>query len=97
MLIIPLQAVPNQQVTTLLDGQYVQIDVFQKTTGLFANVYQNNDLVVGGVICQDRNRLIRSAYLGFSGDLAFVDMEGTDDPSYEGIGSRFLLLYLPAT
>lgn len=94
MLIIPLQAIPNQQLTTLLDGQYVQIDVMQRRTGLFASIYLDNELVIGNVICQDRNRLVRSKYLGFSGDLAFVDMQGADDPTYAELGSRFKLIYL---
>lgn len=94
MIKIPLQAIPSQQVTVLLDNQYVQVDVYQKRTGLFANVYLDNVLVIGGVICQDRNRLVRSTYLGFTGDLAFVDMNGTDDPTYDGLGDRFQLMYL---
>lgn len=95
MQIIPLQATPSQQVTALLGGQYVQIDVKQRRTGLFATVYLDDALVVANVICQDRNRLVRSTYLGFAGDLAFVDMRGADDPTYDGLGDRFQLVYLP--
>lgn len=94
MLVIPLAPTPSQHVTTILGSQYVQIDVFQKRTGLFANVYLDNVLVIGGVICQDRNRLVRSEYLGFAGDLAFIDTRGSDDPTYDGLGDRFKLLYL---
>lgn len=94
---IPLQSVPKQQVTTVLDGQYVQIDVEQHRTGLFANIYLDNELVIGGVVCQDRNRLVRSTYLGFAGDLAFVDSIGTADPDYTGLADRFALIYLSAS
>ena len=52
---------------------------------------------MAGVICQDRNRLVRSAYLGFAGDLMFEDLRGTDDPTADGLGSRFQLVYLDAS
>lgn len=91
---IPLQAVPSQTVTVLLDEQYCQINVYQKAYGLFVDLYINNALVIGGVIAQNLNRIVRSSYLGFSGDLAFVDTQGTDDPHYSDLGGRFSLLYL---
>jgi hypothetical protein len=40
---------------------------------------------------------VRSAYLGFVGDLMFQDLQGTDAPTYDGLGSRFQLVYLDAT
>lgn len=90
---IPLKPVPLQTVTATLNGQAVQIDVRQRRTGLFADLYVSNKILVAGVICQDRNVWVRSAYLGFSGDLAFVDMQGTSDPTVDGLGTRFRLCY----
>ncbi|MNT60795.1 hypothetical protein D3C72_1984020 [compost metagenome] len=46
------------------------------------------------VLCHDRVRLVRSAYLGFFGDLTFVDIQGHADPQHEDLGSRFVLAYL---
>ena len=94
MLIIPLQAVPSQHVSTMLSRQYCQIDVYQKLFGLFLDLYVNNSLVIGGVACQDRKRIVRSTYLGFVGDLAFFDRQGTSDPAYAGLADRFGLAYL---
>ncbi len=94
MLIVPLKAVPNQTVTIQLGGQTCQIDVFQKLFGVFLNLYVSNVIVIAGAICQDRNPVVRSAYLGYIGDLMFFDTQGADDPTYEGIGSRYLLGYL---
>ncbi|MGV1221569.1 phage baseplate plug family protein [Klebsiella pneumoniae] len=37
--------------------------------------------------------LVRYKYLGFSGDLVFVDSKGTADPYYDEIGTRFKLYY----
>jgi hypothetical protein len=35
--------------------------------------------------------------VGFIGDLIFIDTQGTSDPNYTGLGSRFLLAYLSPT
>lgn len=92
--IVPLQPVPSQIVSANLDNQNVQLNVYQKHFGLFIDVYSNNDLIIGGVICQDRNRIVRSLYLGFSGDFLFIDTQGEEDPDYTGLGARFSLVYL---
>lgn len=94
--IIPLSAVPSQSFAVNLAGQPCQITISQKSTGLFVDLYVNSALIIGGVIAENLNRIVRSAYLGFIGDLAFDDTQGTDDPSYEGLGSRFQLLYIEA-
>ena len=94
MVIIPLQAVPSQAVSVTLGAQISQINVYQKLPGLFIDLYVDNVLVIGGVICQNLNRIVRSAYLGFSGDLAFIDNQGDTDPVFTGLGTRYSLAYL---
>jgi hypothetical protein len=61
------------------------------------DVYVNNVLILAGVICQNVNRIIRDAYFGFLGDFTFFDTQGGvtgSDPSYPGLGTRYVLLYL---
>lgn len=94
MLIVPLQATPNQAVRVQLNGQNCQINVYQKDQGLFLDLLVDNAPMVMGVICQNRNRIVRDAYLGFVGDLIWLDTQGTSDPEYVGIGSRYFLAYL---
>lgn len=94
--IVPLNANPNQTLTVGLGNQACQIDVFQKGGRVFVNLYVNDALIVAGVLCENMNRIVRDAYLGFAGDLAFYDTQGTDDPNYLGLGSRFVLVYLTA-
>lgn len=97
MEIIPLRAIPNQTVIVRLLDQVTQLNVYQKPQGLFIDVLVNNAPIVMGVICQDRNAIVRDAYLGFAGDLAFIDNEGSEDPEYSGlgaVGSRFSLAYM---
>jgi hypothetical protein len=94
MQVIPLQAVPSQIVTVSLNGQGCAIAVYQTRYGMFVNVFLNGILILGGVIAQNLNRIIRDTYFGFTGDLCFYDTQGSDDPSYDGLGGRYVLLYL---
>lgn len=94
MLTIPLQAVPSQVVSASLAGQSCQIAVYQLSTGLFCDVSVAGVQVIGGVAAQNMNRIVRDAYLGFIGDLLFIDTQGADDPDYTGLGGRFVLVYL---
>lgn len=93
---IPLQAVPSQTVGAVLGSQNCTINVYQKVYGLFIDLLVNGSLVIGGVVCENANRIVRSAYLGFDGDLIFYDTQGSTDPDYTGLGSRFQLAYLTA-
>jgi hypothetical protein len=94
MLIVPLQAVPNQTVSVSLNNQVCQINVYLKGAFLFVDLYVNNVLIIGGVIAQNLNRIVRDLYLGFEGDLAFIDNMGSTDPIYTGLGERYSLAYL---
>lgn len=97
MKIIPLQAVPSQTVQVSLAGQSCKINVYQLDSGLYCDLFVNNVMILGGIICQDRNRIVRDAYFGFVGDLGFIDTQGTQDPDYTGLGSRYNLAYLETT
>lgn len=94
MLVVPLQALPNQAVRVQLNNQPCQVNVYQKDQGLFLDLLVDNGPMVMGVICQRANRIVRDAYLGFIGDLMWLDTQGTSDPEYSGIGARFFLAYL---
>jgi len=96
MLLVPLRPLPAQQIATLLELQPVTIQVAQKSTGLFLTLKNNAVPVVTGVLCLNLNRLVRARYLPFQGDLFFFDTQGEADPSYDELGSRFLLYYLTA-
>ena len=93
MLQVPLIATPSQTVTVTVDSQQSRINVYQKFYGLFFDLLKNNVLVIGGVLCENNNRLIRSQYLGYNGDFVFTDTQGSDDPNWAGLGSRWQLVY----
>lgn len=46
---------------------------YENTNPVFMDLYVNDALVVGGVICLSGVRLVRDAYLGLVGDLAIID------------------------
>lgn len=94
MRVIPLQSQPSQTLTVNLGSQACRIDIYQRLTGLYCNLYVNDILVIGGVICENLNRIVRDAYLGFVGDLAFIDNQGSTDPVYTGFGAQYSFLYL---
>lgn len=91
---IPLQPIPAQLFTIALGNQLCQISVYQKSTGLFIDLYVSGGLIIAGVICENLNRIVRNTYLGFVGDLAFIDNQGASDPFYTGLGTQYTLLYL---
>ena len=97
MQVIPTLAVPSQTLRATLGGQAVTVHLYERTTGLFCDVSLSDVLVIGGVPVQHANRIVRSAYLGFEGDLAVYDTQGTADPAYTGLGTRWLLIYVEAT
>jgi hypothetical protein len=85
--------VPAQKLAAHLAGKAVAVTLFQKATGLFANISMAGLPVVSGVLCRDAVPLINGAYHGFPGDLALIDTEGASDPDFTGLGSRFKLLW----
>lgn len=93
---VPAQALPNQSLQVQLGAQACTLNIYQLAYGLFMDVYVNGVLIIGGVACQDVNRIVRDLYLGFVGDLMWVDTQGADDPIYTGLGTRFRLMYLDA-
>lgn len=94
MQIVPLQSTPSQTLGIGLAGQQCKINVYQKQPGLFFDLYVAGAVVITGVLCLNLNLLVRNSYLGFVGDLAFVDTQGTSDPDYTGLGARYQLVYL---
>lgn len=94
MLTIPIADRPAQSLKVSLGGQSCQIDIDQKSTGLFLSLYVNDAPIALGVACRIGARMVREAYRGFIGDLAFADTQGASDPSYPGLGTRFVLVYL---
>ncbi len=97
MQVVPLLDTPSQSLSINLGGQACRIDVKVRATGMYCDVYVNDDLKAGGVVCRNLARIVISRYLGFVGDLMFSDTQGVSDPTSPGLGTRFLLFYIEAS
>lgn len=93
---VPLQPVPSQSTKVVLGGQNCQLLIYQKPQGIFVDVNADGVDIVTGVIARDIVPIVCRTYTGFIGNLLFIDTQGSSDPSYEGLGSRFSLVYLTA-
>lgn len=90
MLVIPLQATPNQTLQVTLDGQPARITL--RTLGDL--MYFSLDGIVDTRLIRDRVRLLVDAqYRGFRGDFAVIDTRGALDPVFAGLGTRYILVY----
>lgn len=94
-----MAAVPSQTMSINLGGQACQLEL--RTLGLDADAALYFTLSVGATpivktrICRNVQRLLADAqYQGFQGDLMFIDTQGDTDPTYAGLGARYVLLYL---
>lgn len=83
MNMIPLQPVPSQTVSYMLDEIPHTITIQARIEGLYLTLWRDGEYVI-------HNRALRSfAPVGYG--LQLVDTQGEDDPKYEGLGARWLL------
>ena len=97
MQIIPVTDTYAQTFSVTLGGQDCTLNLYQRPAGLFIDVSVAGTLVIGGVICRNTTRVVRDAYLGFIGDLLWLDNQGQTDPASPGLGTRYSLVYLEAS
>lgn len=93
---IALQPVPSQQLQIVLGGQNCQIAIYLRGKHLYVDLTVDGEDVSVCVIARDVIPLVPTTYLGFIGQLLFTDTQGTSDPTYDGLGSRYQLVYLTA-
>ena len=96
MQIVPIQPVPSQQLQIVLAGQSVQIAIYLLGKCIYVDCNVNGNDISTTVLAHDVTPLVPTSYLGFVGNLLFTDTQGTSDPQYTGLGSRWVLLYLTA-
>lgn len=77
-----------------LGGQACEIRLIQRTSALYMDLTVDGNPIMQGVPCYYGNRMVRYSYLGFKGDLVFLDTNGQSDPAWDGLGERYQLFYL---
>lgn len=95
---IPLQPVPNQNFTIVLEQIICKINLYLLGTHLYFDMDANNTVLTRSTICENANKLIKQPYygvdVGFFGNFLFIDTVGQNDPEYLGLGTRYKLIYL---
>ena len=91
---VVLQPVPAQTTQVVLDGQACSISIYVKNQCMFFDMAVNGAQIATAVQTKNLVNLVPTSYLGFSGWLLFFDTQGSSDPVYTGLGSRWLLIYL---
>lgn len=96
---IPLRATGNQTLQVVLEGQNCSLRLYTRNLSdgvetLFCDLSIDQDPVFYGCPCLDGLPMPLYAWLGMTGQLVFVDMEGDEAPRWSGLGSRWKLLYM---
>lgn len=91
---ISIEPVKSQTISVDLAGQQCSIRLIQRETFLYMDLTVNGNPIMQGVPCLYGNKMVRYKYLGFLGDLVFIDNAGEINPNYEGLGDRHILYYL---
>lgn len=90
---IPIDPIPYQEFSVILNGQNCVIVLRQIAERLYSDLTVDDIPVFSGRICQNGTAVNLYSDKDFSGKLSFVDTLGNDNPQYEGLGTRWLLLY----
>ena len=91
--LVPLVNIPAQEISLVLNNQDCTIAVYMRGTHLYADLIVNDQQIVSGMLCHTGQPVVAYEYMDFSGNLYWVDTQGQEDPVYEGIGTRFYLVY----
>lgn len=82
--VIPLEPIPNQRLSFRINESNFDIEINLRRGNLYISAWRDN-------VNQVHNRVLRS-YAPMGDGFMLVDTEGTQDPTYEQLGTRFLLM-----
>lgn len=91
---ISVQQLPNQQFTVILNGQYCTISLYQKDQRMYMDLANGDVAVCTGAICLNGVDVVQDRIGVFSGTIHFVDNEGQQAPQFDGLMSRYFMLYV---
>ena len=60
---------------------------------LYCDLTLDSTVLWTGVRCMYGTPIKSANYIPFIGNLSFIDVLGTNDPTYDGLMSRYFLLY----
>lgn len=104
MYVIPLTAIPNQRLSSRLDGALFDLEIKAARDSMIISISRNAEPVVQGLRCMPSTPLIPYKYLevtdgsddsGATGNFIFIT-EGNAYPHYSRFGTTDVLYYLSA-
>jgi hypothetical protein len=94
MLTISIEPQKSQSISVSLAGQKCVIRMIQRESFIYMDLTVNGNPIMQGVPCLYGNKMVGYSYLGFKGDLVFLDSDGQQDPHWDGLGKRHILYYI---
>lgn len=94
MNVITLENKKSQSIFITLEGQSCLIRIIQRDSSIYMDLTVNGNPILQGVPCLYANKIVRYKYLGFRGDLFFLDNEGQSEPQWNGLADRFPLYFI---
>lgn len=91
---ISIEPKKAQSISVELAGQQCLIRLVQRSSFLYMDLSVDEKRIMQGVPCLFGNKMVGYRYLGFVGDLIFLDDVGQEDPRWDGLGGRFTLYYI---
>lgn len=96
---IPLRAAANQTLQIVLGEQNCSLRLYTRALpggadALFCDLSIDQQPIFCGCVCLDGLPMPLYRWPHMTGRLVFVDMEGSDAPQWDGLGSRWRLIYL---
>ena len=90
---IPVDAIPWQEFSIVLNDYKCLISLRQVGESIFCDLTVDDIPIFKGAICEDRSAINQYPSRYFDGTLYFIDTKGKEKPEYTGLGDRWVLLY----
>ena len=97
MQIIPLEAIPNQQLNVLLDGSPITLAVYSRAGFLYLDIGRGTEWIARGMLIVPGESILRAS-VSFDGHLVMIDTRSQLDtpsaPVWDELGSRYVLYHM---
>lgn len=90
---IPLEAIPYQTLSFMLEDKSVQVSVRQLGTSLYTSLWIDGEPITSLVRATNGGRICAYPTSAIDTDLRWIDTVGDSDPQYDGLGTRWRMVY----
>jgi hypothetical protein len=90
---LPLSPQPSQTFSVLLGDYELVVTLLWRQTRLYADIDVSGAALCRGALCEHDADVVQSPSILFYGAFRFFDTQGGEPPRWEGLGSRWILMY----